>query len=56
MKFTTQKGTGMKEQDYEKLLNIKTAGEQKIFNESLHYNRYEPTAYSVLKILSEQYF
>ena len=55
MKFTTQKGTGMKEQDYEKLLNIKTAGEQKIFNESLHYNRYEPTAYSVLKILSEQY-
>lgn len=45
----------MKEQDYEKLLNIKTSGEQKIFNESLHYHRYEATSYSVLEILSEQY-
>lgn len=45
----------MDEQYYEKLLNIKTSGEQKIFNESPHYNRYEPTAYSVLEILSKQY-
>ncbi|WP_378953726.1 hypothetical protein [Pelosinus sp. sgz500959] len=45
----------MKEQYYEKLLNIKTSGEQKIFNESFHYNRYEPTSYSVLEILSKQY-
>ena len=45
----------MDEQYYEKLLNIKTSGEQKIFNESGHYNRYEPTSYSVLEILSEQY-
>lgn len=45
----------MDEQYYEKLLNIKTSGEQKIFNESLHYNRYEPTSYSVLEILSKQY-
>lgn len=45
----------MDEQYYEKLLNIKTSGEQKIFNESSHYNRYEPTSYSVLEILSEQY-
>lgn len=44
----------MNEQDYEKLLNIKTAGEQKVFNESLHYNRYEPTAYSVLEVLSKE--
>lgn len=45
----------MDEQYYEKLLNIKTAGEQKIFNESPHYNRYEPTSYSVLETLAEQY-
>ena len=45
----------MDEQYYEKLLNIKTSGEQKIFNNSLHYNRYEPTSYSVLEILSKQY-
>jgi SAM-dependent methyltransferase len=45
----------MDEQYYEKLLNIKTSGEQKIFNESLHYNRYEPTAYPALEILSKKY-
>ncbi len=45
----------MDEQDYEKLLNIKTSGEQKICNDSPHYNRYEPTSYSVLEILSKQY-
>jgi len=45
----------MDEQNYEKLLNIKTSGEQKIFNESIHYNRYEPTSYSALEILSEKY-
>lgn len=45
----------MDEQYYEKLLNIKTSGEQKIFNESAHYNRYEPTSYSALEILSKQY-
>lgn len=45
----------MDEQYYEKLLNIKTSGEQKIFNESLHYNRYEPTSYSALEILSKHY-
>lgn len=43
----------MKEQYYENLLNIKTSGEQKIFNESLHYNRYEPTSYDVLNALCE---
>lgn len=45
----------MDEQYYEKLLNIKTSGEQKIFNESIHYHRYEPTSYSSLEILSKQY-
>lgn len=45
----------MNEQYYEKLLNIKTSGEQKIFNESMHYNRYEATSYSALEILSKKY-
>lgn len=45
----------MDEQYYEKLLNIKTSGEQKIFNESPHYNRYEPTAYSVLEVFTKHY-
>lgn len=45
----------MDEQYYEKLLNIKTSGEQKIFNASIHYHRYEPTSYSALEILSENY-
>ena len=45
----------MDEQYYEKLLNIKTSGEQKIFNKSLHYNRYEPTSYFALEILSNKY-
>lgn len=45
----------MNEQHFEKLLNIKTSGEQKIFNESMHYNRYEPTDYYALEILSKKY-
>ncbi|QJW47594.1 methyltransferase [bacterium BFN5] len=45
----------MDEQYYEKLFNIKTSGEQKIFNQSSHYHRYEPTAYSLLELLSKQY-
>lgn len=45
----------MNEQDYEKLMNIKTSGEQKISPKSQHYHQYEPTSYSVLEILSKQY-
>lgn len=45
----------MEEQYYEKLLNIKTCGEQKIFNTSLHYHRYEPTSYASLNTLIKQY-
>lgn len=45
----------MDEQYYEKLLNIKTAGEQKIFNKDHHYNRYEATTYNVLEKLNENY-
>ena len=38
----------MDEQAYEKILNIKTTGEQKIFNKDYHYNRYEATSYKVV--------
>lgn len=43
------------EEYFESLLNIKTGGEQKIDNSSLHYNRYEPTSYNVLKSLFNNY-
>lgn len=45
----------MDEQYYEKLLNIRSSGEQKIFKQSLHYHRYEPTSYSALEVLTKQY-
>ena len=45
----------MDEQYYEKLLKIKTTGEQKNFNESIHYHRYEPTSYAALEALSSTY-
>lgn len=45
----------MEEQYYEKILNIKTSGEQKIFNDCIHYHRYEPTSYSSLEALTKQY-
>lgn len=45
----------MNEEYYEKLLNIKTLEDEKVFYQSLHYSGYEPTPYSALKILSEQY-
>ncbi|PHB25100.1 SAM-dependent methyltransferase [Bacillus pseudomycoides] len=45
----------MNEQYYDAILNIKTVGEQKGFNKSLHYHRYEPTPYGGLEILLDQY-
>lgn len=45
----------MTEQYYEQILNIKTSGEQKIFNDSLHYHRYEPTSYASLDSLIKEY-
>jgi SAM-dependent methyltransferase len=45
----------MKEHYYDKLLNIKTKGEQQGFHKSLHYHRYEPTPYSALEELFQQY-
>lgn len=45
----------MFEKDYDKLLNIETEGDQKGFNESFHYHRYEPTPYRALEILFNHY-
>lgn len=45
----------MDDQYFEKLLNIKTSGEQKIFNASIHYHRYEPTSYFALETLTTHY-
>lgn len=45
----------MKEHYYDKLLNIKTSGEQRGFAKSFHYHRYEPTPYSALEKLFERY-
>lgn len=43
------------EKNFESLLNIHTSGNQKGFNELIHYNRYEPTAYYVLEALLHNY-
>jgi hypothetical protein len=40
---TINRRLAMNEQYYDALLNIKTTGEQKGFNDSFHYHRYEPT-------------
>lgn len=45
----------MKDQFYDAMLNIKTTGDQKGFNKSIHYHRYEPTPYEALKILFNEY-
>lgn len=45
----------MIEQDYEKLLNIKTSGKQDLDEATMHYNRYEPTDYEALDKLFKEY-
>ena len=45
----------MNEQQMDKLLNIKTTGEQRGFMTSLHYHRYEPTPYSALDLFFNEY-
>ncbi len=46
----------MSEQYYERLLNIKTSGKEKLLNDSFHYNVYEPTSYESLEALSKEYY
>ncbi|MFL6554865.1 MAG: methyltransferase [Bacillus sp. (in: firmicutes)] len=45
----------MKEYYYDKLLGIKTGGDQKGYHKSFHYHRYEPTPYSALEELFTHY-
>jgi len=45
----------MKGKDYDKILRIKTEGEQAGFNSSFHYHRYEPTPYEYLTSFFEEY-
>ncbi|MCR8849793.1 SAM-dependent methyltransferase [Rossellomorea sp. SC111] len=45
----------MKEQEYDKLLNIKTGDRQIGFHRSFHYHRYEPTPYAALEELFQHY-
>lgn len=45
----------MKEQHFEKLLNIDTTGYQLGYPKSSHYHRYEPTPYEALEQLFESY-
>ncbi|AXI07786.1 SAM-dependent methyltransferase [Oceanobacillus zhaokaii] len=45
----------MKEYQYDKLLNIKTTGNQWGFPSTTHYNPYEPTLYYALEVLFDHY-
>jgi SAM-dependent methyltransferase len=54
--YSFQKGDfQMDERYFDAMLNIKTSGNQKGFNQSMHYYRYEPTPYSALEILFQKY-
>ena len=45
----------MRDHYYDKLPNIKTGGIQQGFNKSFHHHRYEPTPFSALETLFEEY-
>ncbi|CAM4015958.1 SAM-dependent methyltransferase [Mesobacillus thioparans] len=45
----------MNEQQFDRMLNVKTAGQQKGFMPSLHYHRYEPTPYRALELFFQEY-
>ncbi len=45
----------MKEPNYDELLNIETEGNQRGYNKSFHYHRYEPTPYPALENLFAEY-
>lgn len=45
----------MKEHNYDESLNIETEGNQKGYNKSFHYHRYEPTPYKALEKLFAEY-
>jgi SAM-dependent methyltransferase len=45
----------MMEHLYDKILNVKTSGDQNGNHTSIHYHRYEPTPYSALDIFFKEY-
>jgi SAM-dependent methyltransferase len=45
----------MNEQQFDRLLNVGTTGQQKGFMTSLHYHRYEPTPYEALELFFQEY-
>lgn len=45
----------MDERQYDRNLNIHTVGIQQGFHDSLHYNRYEPTPYTLLETLFQMH-
>ncbi|MBT2680947.1 methyltransferase [Bacillus sp. ISL-35] len=45
----------MNEQLFDRMLNVRTTGQQKGFMPSLHYHRYEPTPYSALELFFREY-
>jgi SAM-dependent methyltransferase len=45
----------MIETNYDELLNIETEGNQRGYNNSFHYHRYEPTPYEALEKLFAEY-
>ena len=49
------RGSFMNEEYYEKLLNIKTCGDQNWDKKTTHYHPYEPTLYFALEALAKEY-
>jgi len=45
----------MLEHYFDKILNVRTTGDQKGFQKSLHYHRYEPTPYAALESFFKEY-
>lgn len=45
----------MLEHYFDKILNVRTTGDQKGFHKSLHYHRYEPTPYAALESFFKEY-
>ncbi len=56
MTIKNERGKIMKERYYENLLNINTSGEQRWDKKNIHYHPYEPTLYSALEVLFEDYY
>lgn len=45
----------MLEHHLDKILNVRTTGDQKGFHKSLHYHKYEPTPYAALESFFKEY-